>query len=123
MRAAVKSPRYRDVGPTLERYLTPDELRAAELSHDTLKDGGDLAIEEFLHYINIAERRLAQESPRLQDLLQAAQAGALDRDFRAEELLVLANHMSDADYDRLRDARGPLPPAYRSAARRRGEEG
>ncbi|MEO2006183.1 MAG: M28 family peptidase, partial [Candidatus Poribacteria bacterium] len=112
LRAALNSPRYQDVRPTLERYLTPDELRAAELSHETLKDGGDLAIEEFLHYINIAERRLEQEAPRLQTLLQASQAGMLDRDFRAEELLVLANHMNDADYDRLLDARSQVLSAY-----------
>ncbi|MAF12858.1 hypothetical protein CMK11_20605, partial [Candidatus Poribacteria bacterium] len=112
IQGAVQMVRFGTLQPTLARYLTEDELRAAETNHAELEDGGEYAAEELAHYLNIAERRLEQEGPRLESLLAAAQSGVLNRDFRAEEILALANHLGQVDYDRLLDAREQLFAQY-----------
>jgi hypothetical protein len=112
IQGALQAKGFRAVRSVLARYLTEDEMRGAEASFVEHQDGAEYAAEELAHFLNIAERRLEQEAPRLESLLDSAQSDVLNRAFRAEEQLALGNHLAETEHDGLTDAHEQLVAEY-----------
>ncbi|MDA1190907.1 MAG: ABC transporter permease [Candidatus Poribacteria bacterium] len=106
--------KFKQIEPTLSQYLSDEEMRAVATLYVDLGDNQarELASRELARYYFIAQRRSELETPRLESLVQAAQNSVLNREFRAEELLALKNHLSKDDFASVTKSRSQLFAEY-----------